>query len=219
MSKFALVTGSSRGIGSVTANLLHDRGWGIHGPCREHLDFSKFESVMGLINTWLNANAVPYFDALIFCHGTWYAQPPINQGVQDWHEQYYQRVTFPWMLIDFLLGGQKPPSSVVMVASTRGFIGGVPTGPYSVACAAQIALMQGYAREWPDCRFNVVCPGLTDTDMGREVIATGGAKPDAVPQPVEAVARAIVGLVDGDATGQVLRVVDGQVTQAKWGWE
>jgi NAD(P)-dependent dehydrogenase (short-subunit alcohol dehydrogenase family) len=112
---------------------------------------------------------------------------------------------------------------VVMVASTRGFIGGIDTGPYSAACAAQIALMLGYAREFKGgpgkARFNCVAPGLTETDMGQIVKATGGAKPGTVGQPPEAVAAAIVGLVtDGASNGRVVRVVDGVAADAKWVW-
>lgn len=158
------------------------------------------------------------FDALIFCHGEWYSRLSGEREVIDWYHQYTMRVVWPFEFMEFLIGGHlgTRPTCVVMVSSTRGFIGGVDTGPYAAACAAQIALMQGYAREWPGVRFNVVCPGLTDTDMGRQVIATGGAKPDAVPQPPEAVARAIVDLLESDANGKVLRVVDGKVSEAEW---
>jgi len=102
---------------------------------------------------------------------------------------------------------------VVMVSSTRGLIGGVNTGPYSCAAAAQIALMQGYAREWPGVRFNVMCPGLTDTRMAAQVRATGGAKPDAIAQPPRAVAQVIVDLLEGDANGKVVRGVDGEAQE------
>jgi NAD(P)-dependent dehydrogenase (short-subunit alcohol dehydrogenase family) len=124
------------------------------------------------------------------------------------------------MLIKVMLrDGINPGGSVTMVSSTRGFIGGVATGPYSAACAAQIALMQGYAREYQGVRFNCVAPGWTDTDMGKEVAATGGVKPGAVAQPPGAVANVIVDLVEGEANGAVVRVVDGQATMAKWVWE
>jgi hypothetical protein len=55
--------------------------------------------------------------------------------------------------------------------------------------------------------------------MAAQVIATGDCRPDAVPQPVEAVAAAIVGLVTDDASnGRVVRVVDGKASDAKWVW-
>jgi len=64
-----------------------------------------------------------------------------------------------------------------------------------------------------------VSPGLTDTDLGRQVIATGGAKADAVLQPASAVAQVIVDLIeDGQSTGRVVRVVDGAASDARWAW-
>jgi NAD(P)-dependent dehydrogenase (short-subunit alcohol dehydrogenase family) len=96
----------------------------------------------------------------------------------------------------------------------------VETAPYSCAKAAQIALMMGYSREYKGTRFNVVAPGWTDTALGVQVKATGGvSNPNAVPQPASAVAKAIVELVeDGQSNGKILRVVDGEVTQARWQW-
>ena len=105
-----------------------------------------------------------------------------------------------------------------MVSSTRGFIGGLHTGPYAAACAAQIALMQGYAREYEGVRFNCLCPGLTDTDRGGQVIATGGAKPDAIAQQPSVVAAEIVRLIESGDNGRVMRVVDGKAWEARWTW-
>lgn len=210
MTKLALVTGGSRGIGAATVGLLRERGWDVLAPTRKQVDFSSDSDILRL---GFKRGAQP-MDAAIFCHGEWFSGEPL---MDDWRKQFVSRVLHPWVVMQGLL--RVGLQSVVMVSSTRGFIGGVNTGPYAAACAAQIALMQGYAREWPGVRFNAVCPGLTDTDMGKQVLATGGAKAGAVPQPARAVAEAIVGLVEGNETGQVLRVVDGAVTRARWVWE
>ena len=220
MSKLALLTGGSRGIGAATTSLLRERGWQVMTPARQELDFTDQNTIVHLEHNWIK-NGIPKFDAVIFCHGEWYSRSPHDRNVVDWYRQYTMRVVWPMEFMEFLLFGDKEfsPGCIVMVSSTRGLIGGVDTGPYAAACAAQIALMQGYAREWPGVRFGVVCPGLTDTDMGKQVIATGGAKPDAIAQPAEAVARAIVGLVESDANGKVLRVVDGAAMEARWVWK
>ena len=212
----ALITGGSRGIGFCVVQQLRELGWAVVAPTRAELDFSSAASMSRfIVDGWADAVAP---DAVVFCHGTWFSRPIGSRGEADWLEQYRLRVVEPMRLIDDMLFAGRVPKCVIMVASTRGFVGGVDTGPYAAACAAQIALMQGYAREWPGCRFNVVCPGLTDTAMGQEVIATGGAKPGAVGQDPRAVAQAIISLITTDACGKVLRVVDGEVSEATWSW-
>ena len=224
MTKTAFITGGSRGIGEETAHLLREAGWDIVAPRRAVLDFADLQLVYTYIMDWLSGLQVHQFDAVIFCHGEWYARSPWqNRNVDPaivWYRQMTMRVFTPMYLLQFLLGGDPRwrPKCVIMVSSTRGLIGGVNTGPYAAACAAQIALMQGYAREYPGVRFNAIACGLTDTDMGREVIATGGAKPDAIAQPPESVAREIVRLIESDDNGRVMRVVDSQVSEAKWHW-
>jgi len=223
--KTVFITGGSRGIGEATAHLLRESEWNIVAPRHTDLDFADPSSVYAYMMDWLNGLQVPQFEAVLFCHGEWYSRSPWqNRNVDPaitWYRQMTLRVFTPMYLLQFLLGGDPrwTPKCVIMVSSTRGLIGGVNTGPYAAACAAQIALMQGYAREYPGVRFNAVCPGLTDTEIGRQVIATGGAKPDAVAQPPEAVARVIVGLIeDGESNGKVMRVVDGVASEAKWTW-
>src|SRR3990167_4792070 len=225
MTQIALLTGGSRGIGAATANMLRARGWTVIAPTRDVLDFADTNSLSVYLLDWVRMIEVPQFDAVIFCHGEWTSRSPWQSPGFDpaivWYRQFTLRVFSPMFLLQFLLGGDPKwhPGCVVMVSSTRGLIGGVDTGPYAAACAAQIALMQGYAREYGGrTRFNAVCPGLTDTDMGRYVMATGGAKPDAVPQPAEAVAAEIVRLIESGDNGRVMRVVDGVATEAKWSW-
>jgi NAD(P)-dependent dehydrogenase (short-subunit alcohol dehydrogenase family) len=225
--KTALITGGSRGIGKATAEALRALGWEVIAPGRGELDFCNINSVVTHEVDWLTSRRVPRYDAIVFCHGQWYSRSPFNLEHEKgaaWYKQFTMRVVSPAYLLNFLLASDPNcrPGCVVMVSSTRGFVGGLDTGPYAVACAAQIALMQGYAREYPGVRFNAVAPGWTDTDMGALVKATGGvskvSNPNAQPQPAQAVADAILRLVTGDENGKVLRVVDGEVTEARWVW-
>lgn len=214
-NKTALVTGGSRGIGKCVVDLLRAHGWDVIAPTRAEFDMDESNSVLDSFKVM--RNKLP--DAVVFCHGEWYSEELEEMEWSAWIDQYEQRVVNPIKIIQYLLLNEIPKDCVIMVSSTRGFIGGVDTGPYSAACAAQIALMQGYAREYQGVRFNCVAPGLTDTDMGQDVIKTGGAKPGAAMQPPEVVASAIVGLIESDADGEILRVVDSQITKARWVWE
>ena len=207
-----LVTGGSRGIGAEAIKLLRRMKHDVDAPPRRQLDMSSG----GSIARYLARNPRP--DAVLFSHGEWYSIKPNDRGaypLYHWMRQYDMRVVLPMVMIDrWLIKGDL--QSVVMVSSTRGFIGGVNTGPYAAACAAQIALMQGYAREHLGCRFNCLCPGWTDTAMGTQVLETGGVKIGATPQSAEFVARVVVDLLLGKETGEVIQVAEGRATRAYW---
>lgn len=218
MSKLALVTGGSRGIGAHVVEQLRVAGWEVLAPARAALDFDDPNSVSQyFLHFGLSAKGL---DALVVCHGTWYSQPFPEHRAGHYLAQLEQRVVGPFDFIGCLLAYlQHRRGSVTVVSSTQAFGGRAETGPYAAACAAQVRLVQGLAQAGLGVRFNAVCPGLTDTDMARQVRATGDCRPDAVPQPPAAVAAVIVGLVlDGESNGRVVRVVDGKASDAKWSW-
>jgi len=206
-NKTALLTGGSRGIGKATAELLRARGWKVIAPTRAEFDMARPNGIY--LERMQKGNAI------IFCHGEWYSEK--LQHPQHYRDQYEARVVTVRRVLDVILP-RLAGGVVITVASTRGFIGGVETGPYALACAAQIAMMQGYSREYQGVRFNVIAPGLTRTRMGDEVVATGGAKPGAPMQPPGVVAAEIVRLIESEDNGRVMRVVNSEVTEAKWSW-
>lgn len=222
MTNTALIIGASRGIGRTTADMLRERDWMVEAPARNRLDMSSTARVERFIKAIVPLmHPVPTYNAIVFSAGEWVSKPIDQQGLYDFERQFHISVVSQWLLMVRLMPVLYPDACIVAVASTRGFIGGVNTAAYSVAKAAQIALMQGFAREHGDkTRFNIVAPGLTDTAIGAMVRETGGCKPDAMAQPPEAVASVIVGLIeDGQSNGRVVRVVDGEVKDAKWIWE
>jgi NAD(P)-dependent dehydrogenase (short-subunit alcohol dehydrogenase family) len=219
MSKLALVTGGSRGIGHAVAATLRAAGWDVLAPGRAELDMDDESSVN---RYWLHFGLnAPRLDALVMCHGTWFSKPFGEHRITDYIDQMRQRYFLPFELIGWMLPylekGNAP--SVTIVSSTQAFGGRAETGPYAAACAAQVRLVLGLAQSVKGIRANVVCPGLTDTGMAAQVRATGDCRPDAVAQPPQAVADAVVGLVlDGVSNGRVVRVVDGEARDAKWSW-
>ncbi|HEY5865370.1 MAG TPA: SDR family oxidoreductase [Candidatus Tectomicrobia bacterium] len=210
--KRVFLTGGSRGIGAATSVLLHERGWKVIAPTREHLDLQSEESVV----RYIHAEMPDDLDALILNAHAWYAQPMTQHTMQDFDRQMAY-VRHHWCLLHAALH-DRHLTSVVGIASTRGLIGGVDSGPYSMAKAAMIAMMQGFAREYAGVRFNCICPSWTDTDMGVQVKATGGvSNPLAVPQSPAFVAAFLVTLLeDATANGQVWRVADGIAEQVAW---
>ena len=215
MTRVALMTGGSRGIGAATAAMLRDRDWNVLVLRRSDADLV----FPARVAHWTNKNPFERLDAMLLCAGEWFSHLFSEQWLSAYCQSYDVAVRSSVVLLQAYLPALKAAGGcVVAVASTRGFIGGVDTAPYSAAKAAQIALIQGFAREYKGVRFNAVCPGLTDTDIGREVIRTGGANADAVPQPPSAVAAEIVRLIESEDNGRVMRIVDGKATEAKWNW-
>ena len=195
--KIALITGGSRGIGWVTAETLRQQEWRVIAPRRHELDLSMYQEIDSFADE---------LDALIMCGSQWYSHHLTEQYSRHLVEQYILNVVSHYELLHLHLAAlSKRRGCVVVVSSTRGLIGGVETAPYSMAKAAQIALVQGFAREYPGVRFNCVCPGLTATRMEEQVRESGGCKPDAVAQSPQAVAQVIVDLVnDPNANGLVV---------------
>ena len=213
MTKLALVTGGARGIGAVVVAQLRAAGWDVLAPTRAECDWAEYESVWAW---YLAQRAGSAYDSVIFNHGEWHSN--IGAMPVDYERQYRMRVILPMMVLNGMLQGGAV-RSVVMVASTQAFVGSAQTLPYACACAAQVRAMWGCAQSWPAVRFNTVAPGLTDTDLAQQVIATGDTKPGTVGQPPEAVAAVIVGLAtDGASNGRVVRVVDSVAADAKWVW-
>lgn len=221
MGKMALVTGSSRGIGKSVCNALREIEWGFFTPGRDVADWSwssesrDRSSPIYLARQYSEQNIK--FDAIVFCHGNWFMNG--HQSARDWRDQYLERVIMPAEFLREIAYESIKNSSIVFVSSTQAFGGPIETGPYAAACAAQIRLALGLSKFLPSARVNVVCPGWTDTDMGKQVKETGGvSNPNATPQSPESVAKVIVDLIESDANGKVIRVVDGIASEAKWTW-
>lgn len=205
--KRALITGGSHGIGAHTVVMLAERSWLVDALTREEFN-------VALPVRW---PPVVTLDALVLCAGAWGFG---KHGSAEWEQDFDRQwgyFTGHRRLMEHCLPALRAASGcVIAVASTRAFIGGVDSAPYSVAKAALVCLMQGLAREYDGVRFNAVCPGLTATRMEAQVRASGGAKRDTIAQNPESVASVIVGLIEGGANGKVVRVVNERATAMAW---
>lgn len=216
MTKSAIITGGTRGIGAAISNLLLAQSWETHSLGRKDVDMAVFGSAVAYL---MDAGDHLDLNAIVFSHGEWYSVDYDLHTAYSYIHQYTSRVISPTEFIRRYAPNLKANhGSVTFISSTRGLIGGVDTAPYSLACAAQIALVQGLAREYKGIRFNCICPGLTRTAMGDSVIATGGAKPGAKMQSPESVADVVVQAINSDWNGSIIRVVDGVASEATWSW-
>ena len=215
----ALITGGEKGIGLSTVEILQQKGWNATSIRRGQMDVSDLGSVALWTDKLILDGYVP--DAIVLCAGRWDSS---SEHSLEQYAYHYRMLAGHWMLMSrFLAQLSIRGGCVIAVASTRAFIGGVDTGPYSVAKAALVAMMQGYAREYgKGIRFNVVAPGLTRTSLGEQVVATGGAKEGApMLEPID-VAQVIVDLIeDKEANGKVVRIVADKdnppdISEATW---
>jgi len=219
--KRALITGGSRGIGRETAAMLTGRGWVVDAPKRAKFDVNRRGSLIRQLVSRMEWPMEGSLDALILCAGEWgVAYHGSKQWIDEFDNQWWYFNGHIRLLEHCLPALRAASGCVVAVASTRAFIGGVDSAPYSVAKAALVCLMQGFAREYDgDVRFNVVCPGLTATAMEAAIRASGGAKRDTVAQSAESVASVIVSLIESGANGRVVRVVNDRAATMTWAEE
>lgn len=212
--KVACITGGARGIGKAIVGTLLAHGWHVIAPSYGECNLLEYDSVAAYA-VHLAAD-ISRLDALILNAHAWQSAPLVTQTPEDFDTQMAY-VRQHWVLMTSLLQ-QISLECVVAVSSMRGLIGGVDCGLYSMAKAALIAMMLGFARDYRGTRFHVICPGYTNTDMGIAVKESGGvSNPDAVPQPPECVAQTIYAhCLVGTANGLVLRVNNRVVDTMRW---
>lgn len=216
--KTALITGGSSGIGKATGDTLARHCWNVFCPSRRQLNLYDIESVRDYAAAFKEDHSS--LDALILSAGEWHSEDWKTVSTERLFDQYMLNVVTNFELIRLLMPLLECARGVVVaVSSTRGFIGGLNTMAYSCAKAAEIAMIQGFVRESESgVEFYCVCPGLTDTPLGANVIKTGGAAPTAVPQPVSAVSDYIVECVENGSNFPIARIVDSKMTKAEWRW-
>jgi NAD(P)-dependent dehydrogenase (short-subunit alcohol dehydrogenase family) len=191
--KTILVTGSTRGIGAVTAALFLERGGSVilHGRRQADIDavvarLSQVHSgrVRGLAADLSDrtdcralAARVDTLDILVNCGGIFQEAAFSDTSLARWQETIAVNLTAPWVLSQALLPKLRASQGVIVnVASDAALLGYAGCVAYCASKGALVGLTRALATELaPDVRVLCVCPGPTETDMMRESIA---AAPD-----------------------------------------
>jgi NAD(P)-dependent dehydrogenase (short-subunit alcohol dehydrogenase family) len=183
LSRVALVTGTSRGIGAeIARQLAADHGFVVYAGARDPDDVEEAEGIVPIeldvtdedeifAATERVGSDVGHLDALVNNAGVY--GDPIGAADYDLdraHEVLEVNTFGPWRLIEACLPllRRSDAPRIVNVSSGAGQLSDMNggRGAYRVSKAALNALTRTLAWDEPDIRINVMCPGWVRTDMG-----------------------------------------------------
>jgi len=240
MSKTAFITGTSRGIGKATVKIFAEYGWNVIAHARKRTEeFEKYLSELAELNKVsikpvyfdmldsalmkecvkeLKKNNVT-IDALVnnagISHGSLFQMTPVSVIKDVFNVNLFAHMELTQFVLKIMA---KDNASIVNIASVAGIDFRAGNSAYGVSKAAIIAWTKVLSVELRDkVRVNAVAPGLTETDMAKEMeeklqaITLSRAVISRLAKPDE-VAKTIYYLSSDDAsfiTGQVLKVDGG----------
>ena len=222
--KTAIVTGGAAGIGAAIVQRFRDEGARVEVfdlNASPALDITDYAAVQRAVER------VGAIDILVNNAGWDLFRPFLETDVAFWHKIISINLLGAMNLLHCVLPGMagRGRGKVVNVASDAGRVGSSGEAPYSACKGGIIALTKTLAREMAskNVQLNVVCPGLTETNM-LEQFMQGAGNPEklreayrrAVPMgrlgKPEDLPGAILFFASDDAdfiTGQVLSVSGG----------
>jgi NAD(P)-dependent dehydrogenase (short-subunit alcohol dehydrogenase family) len=183
LSRVALVTGTSRGIGAeIARQLAADHGFVVYAGARDPDDVEEAE---GIVPIELDVTAedeifaaqerigsdVGHLDALVNNAGV-YGDPvgAADYDIDRAHEVLEVNTFGPWRLSEAFLPllRRSDAPRIVNVSSGAGQLSDMNggRGAYRVSKAALNALTKTLAWDEQDIKINSMCPGWVRTDMG-----------------------------------------------------
>lgn len=230
MSKVAIVTGGSSGIGEATAKALVQKGWQVAAMTRSHgerefrgdvaQDADCRRVVKAVLDKWGG------IDALVNNAGTTKAVPhPDLDGLsaEDFERIFRMNVVGPFQMARACAAALKSrQGAIVNVSSVASVLGTGSSVAYAASKAALETMSFSLARTLaPEVRVNVVAPGHTRTPWHEAARGAAGAAevekryssiaPLRAVAEAEDVADAIVWLIEGArrVTGEIIYVDGG----------
>lgn len=224
MTKVAVVTGATGGIGRAVCDHLHDEGWRVVGldltadpqdaSCRV-VDVRDREALSAVLDD------LPQVDGVVSNAGVMSRMPLAQTSASEWETMLATNLSATFHLISLLHERlAENHGAIVAVSSVHAVATTANAGAYAATKAGLLGLVRGAAVELGPMgvRVNAVLPGATDTAMlnrnapGFEtLVSRTPLRRIAQPQEVaEAVAFLLDETCSGFITGQQF-VIDGGV--------
>src|SRR5580692_8705906 len=211
--KVAVITGSSRGIGRSSAELLAKLGAKVVISSRK-ADACE-EVASGIRNAGCNAAVNPYYGPLLDITDEAFDK---IMGSNVKSNIWLCALAIPQM-------AERGNGSVVIISSIGGLRGSTVIGAYGISKAADFSLCRSLAGEWgpKGVRVNCVAPGLVKTDFAKALwedeerlkrrCATTPLRRIGEPDEIAGAVAYLASDASTFMTGQTI-VVDGGVTTA-----
>jgi 3-oxoacyl-[acyl-carrier protein] reductase len=167
MTRTALITGASRGIGRAIADALKADGLSILTPSRAELDLADCDGV----ELWCAAHAGDGVDVLINNAGINPIAPLSETTLTDWRRTLDVDLTSPFLLTRAFgtAMAERGWGRIVNIGTIYSTLSRAGRGPYASAKHGLAALTKTAAIEFSSRHVlvNAVCPGFVDTDLTR----------------------------------------------------
>jgi len=166
-TKTALITGTSRGIGSSIKEILQNDEIKILSPSRNELDLSSSES----INKFLSGISED-IDIIVNNAGILKVGKAEEFSIKDFQDILQVNVLAPFQIISGIVGGMKRKKfgRIVNISSIWGEKSKSGRSIYSTSKAALNALTRSFAVEFAEHNIlvNSIAPGYIETDMMKQ---------------------------------------------------
>ena len=184
--KYALVTGSTKGIGLAIARKLVDNGFFVYMNYANDDEAAKKVDIKqekcSIIKADLTNPAgaeilsgeVLYenkvLDCLVLSAGTTCRNPFGKVEYDDWNAVMNSNVNIPFLICQKLFPSINSNGSVVFIGSDMGIYPHAVSGAYSVAKAATHMLARSLVKEFAgrNIRVNAIAPGFIETEWQKE---------------------------------------------------
>ena len=141
------------------------RAWAIQ------MDIANTRSIKAAVEQIYNM--INKLDILILCAGYNAVTPLQDITPQEWEQVLDTNLSGPFNLVKSMLPLLHPGASILTVASVAAHTGAPHHMHYAAAKAGLVNLTKSLARALaPDIRVNCVAPGITETAMGKETVAS-----------------------------------------------
>ena len=243
LNKSVLITGTNRGIGRAMVEAFAAKGWAVIAHARKATgEFDAFcasvakefgvsvrqvffdmadsaamkESVRGLIADNVNVRAL--VNSAGIAHGGLFQMTSMQRIREVFDVNLFAHMELTQLLLRYI--ARNGGGSIVNVASISGIDLKAGNCAYGVSKAALIAFTKTLAAECArdGVRINAICPGLTDTDMARqmepdaekEMIGRSAMSRLARPEEIASVAVYLASEESSFVNGQIVCVDGGR---------